>query len=112
MRGDGIRASAAIVPICQSGGTRAGIAAAAAAAVLQMMPVLMSVLALAFIGGAIARGTLDIWTVSPLPQENMLLLRIYLFISSETIMTIKLRQQTLLRSRQPFNPAKPLGNFK
>lgn len=111
MRGDGIRASAAIVPICQSGGTRAGIAAAAAA-VLQMMPVLMSVLALAFIGGAIARGTLDIWTVPPLPQENMLLLRIYLFISSETIMTIKLRQQTLLRSRQPFNLAKPLGNFK
>lgn len=110
MRGDGIRASAAIVPICQSGGTRAGIAAATA--VLQMMPVLMSVLALAFIGGAIARGTLDIWTVSPLPQENMLLLRIYLFISSETIMTIKLRQQTLLRSRQPFNLAKPLGNFK
>lgn len=74
MRGDGIRASAAIVPICQSGGTRAGIAAAA---VLQMMPVLMSVLVLAFIGGVIVRGTLDIWTVSPLLQENMLLLFIY-----------------------------------
>lgn len=73
MRGDGIRASAAIVPICQSGGTRAGIAAA----VLQLMPVLMSVLVLAFIGGVIVRGTLDIWTVSPLLQENMLLLFIY-----------------------------------
>lgn len=55
MRGDGIRASAAIVPICQSGGTRAGTAAAAAA-VLQMMPVLTSVLALALIGGTIVRG--------------------------------------------------------
>lgn len=75
MRGDGIRASAAIVPICQSGGTRAGTAAAAA--VLQTMPVLMSVLVLAFISGGIVRGTLDIWTVSPLLRENMLLFFFY-----------------------------------
>lgn len=81
---DGIRASAAIVPICQSRGMRAG-----RPTVLQIMSVLMSVLVFflfffffLYMDAELSPGNLDIWTVSPPVQENLHVL-VYFVLNCE-----------------------------
>lgn len=101
---DGIRASAAIVPICQSRGMRAG-----RPTVLQIMSVLMSVLVFLFFLSTWMLNyrpeTLDIWTVSPPVQENVLVL-VYFVL---TVKGGKLWEQTIIKLFQELHT--PKGSF-